>query len=108
MFKKLKSLTGIAEDIEEKRRKESLLQTTFSPECDTCGTRMNEITYDSRFHQELYWCSKCGTLNVEVNAKDTILVPEITKRTLHKKDPLLISCDKKKEVSCDKKKEDDG
>ena len=56
-------------------KKESALATAFSTECTMCGVRMKEIVYSREVHQEMYWCPRCGTINLEVNAEDTWLIP---------------------------------
>jgi len=97
--KKEKSeLDILAEEIKQSIQKSKILQRTFSPVCPTCGKeKMHEITYDSGAHQELYWCSICGTINVEVDCKDTILVPKITKNSMKQEDPLQIEFNKEEE-----------
>ncbi len=57
-----------------------LFQRAFSPKCPNCNEgRMCELVYSHEVHQEMYWCPKCGTLNIEVDAKPTWLTPTLLK-----------------------------
>jgi predicted RNA-binding Zn-ribbon protein involved in translation (DUF1610 family) len=52
------------------------VQTAFAPVCPNCDEgRMFEAMYSHDRHQELYWCPKCGTLNIEVDGEDAWLRP---------------------------------
>jgi acetyl-CoA carboxylase beta subunit len=62
--------------IDKDKSENKKFSTGFSsPKCPNCKTRMLEILYSHEVHQEMYWCSNCGTLNVEVNAEDTWMKP---------------------------------
>ena len=82
MFKTSGMSTGTAKEYnmfgnrKKKKKSRNPFPRTSFIRCRTCKSSMNEIVYSREFHREMYWCPRCGSVLIEIDANDTWLVPE--------------------------------
>lgn len=96
MFKKIKKILqntfnqdpNSFEEMDEELMKETpepKFKRLFSPKCPNCDEgSMYEVVYSHEVHQEMYWCPKCGTMNIEVDAEPVWLIPVLVQERLEK------------------------
>jgi len=72
-------------------KKEPQFKRLLSPKCPNCDEgSMYEVVYSHEVHQEMYWCPKCGTINIEVDAEPIWLIPVLVQERMEKEQQKII------------------